>query len=127
MNNGPQKTARWEFSKLRGRHGDTKIFGQGSFDGLPHPGVLDLTVKAEQLALDSDLYGALADSQQDLWRLLEPSGLCDVTAKIDWTAVRGQKAVVTFPAETPVRIYNAPNSSQAVSLRDGCGGGDCQF
>ena len=107
VNSGPQKTAQWEFSKLRGRHGDTRIFGKGSFEGLPHPGVLDLTVKAERLALDSDLYGALADSQQDLWRLLEPSGLCDVTAKIDWTAVPGQKAVVSFPAETPVRIYDA--------------------
>ena len=107
VNSGPQKTARWEFSKLHGRHGDTEIFGDGHFDGLPRPGVLDLTVQARRLALDSDLYSALADSQQNLWRLLEPSGLCDVTAKIDWTAVPDQTAVVNFPADTPVRIYDA--------------------
>lgn len=96
----------WEFSQLQGRHGTAEITGEGRFIGLPKPGVLDLTVRANRLALDSDLYNAMADSHQSLWQLINPSGFCDVTAQIHWTAAPGQRAVVSFPAETPVRIYD---------------------
>lgn len=101
------QTALWEFRELHGRHDETEIFGSGKFTGLPRPGVLDLTVEALRLRLDSDLYNALAEPQQRLWQLMDPSGYCDLTAEIDWTTAPGQKAVVRFPEETPVRFYDA--------------------
>ncbi len=101
------QTAQWEFSELHGHHDDTEISGAGQFVGLPRPGVLDLTVQACRLDLASDLYNALTESQQWLWQLMDPSGFCDLTAKIHWTAAPGQRAVVHFPAGTPVRFYDA--------------------
>ena len=101
------QTAQWEFSELHGHHGSTEIFGDGQFVGLPRPGVLDLTLRARRLDLSSDLYNALTESQQSLWQLMDPLGFCDLTAQIHWTSAPGQRAVVHFPAETPVRIYDA--------------------
>lgn len=100
------RNAQWDFDELQGRHDNTKIVGFGQFSGLPAPGVLELTVGAELLSLDSDLYNALPDSQQQLWQMLDPSGLCDLTAMIHWTAAPGQRPVVHFPADSPIRIYN---------------------
>lgn len=108
-NNEPRPSATWDFRNLTGIHGDAQIFGEGHFTNLPGagPGVLELTVGAHGLALDSDLYNALPESQQKLWQLIDPAGYCDVTAKIHWTAAPGQHAIVRFPAETPIRIFNA--------------------
>lgn len=102
--------SRWDFGDLRGTHGGAAITGWGSFEKRPAtglPGVLELTVKAEALALDADLYNALPASQRSLWELMDLSGLCDLTTRIHWTAVPGQQPVVEFPAESPVRIYQA--------------------
>lgn len=101
-----RRNLQWRFSELQGRHGTADISGEGQFTGLPKPGVLDLTIRAQRLALDSDLYNAMTDSHQSLWRLMDPSGFCDLTTQIHWTAAPGQRAVVSFPAETPVRIYD---------------------
>ncbi len=99
-------TKYWNFTELAGRHGDAVITASGEFRGLPAPGVLDLTISARNGRLDADLYNALSDSQRQLWQLLDPEGSVDLTTEIHWTAVNGQPAVVRFPEEHPVRIYN---------------------
>jgi len=97
----------WEFLELNGRHGTGMLAATGSFRGDPSPGVLGLTITAKNAALEPDLYNALSRPQRNLWNMIQPDGFCDLTAKIDWTAVPGLPAIVHFPAETPVRIFNA--------------------
>lgn len=99
-------TKEWKFAKLQGRHDQATITADGSFHGGTKPGVLDLTIRARNAALDSDLYNALTGEQQTLWKMLRPDGFCDLTAKVDWVATPGQPASVRFPASDPVRIYN---------------------
>jgi len=101
------QSQQWTFSNLSGQHGSAQIRGEGKFAGRPKPGILDLQVRANHLALDSDLYNALADSHRDVWTLMDPAGFCDLTTQIHWTAVPGQKAIVRFPEDAPVRLYDA--------------------
>ncbi|MEO2017809.1 MAG: hypothetical protein ABGZ53_25945 [Fuerstiella sp.] len=100
------KTKHWQFADLQGQHENGRIFATGSFQGLPAPGVLDLTINARNAALDSDLYNALSKPQRDLWNMIDPDGFCDLTAQVHWTASPGQSAIVVFPAHSPVRIFN---------------------
>ncbi len=97
----------WSFSNLSGQHGTAQIRGDGEFSGRPTPGILNLNVRANRIALDSDLYNALSDSHRVVWTLMDPEGLCDLTTEIRWTAVPGQKAIVRFPEDAPVRLYDA--------------------
>ncbi|MCA9058516.1 MAG: hypothetical protein KDA85_08455 [Planctomycetaceae bacterium] len=87
----------WQFDDLKGQHDDGVLTASGTYRGLNAPGNLDLTVKSRNLAVDSDLYNALAPAQQRLWSMLEPRGTVEATALIHWTAVRGQAAVVQLP------------------------------
>ncbi|MEZ6063841.1 MAG: hypothetical protein R3C19_26135 [Planctomycetaceae bacterium] len=100
-------TKHWTFAELSGRHREAELSAFGEFRGLPAPGVLDLTVQAKNGRLDSDLYNALSEPQRQIWKLLDPEGSVDLTTEIHWTAVKGSPAVVRFPADQPVRIYNA--------------------
>lgn len=101
---GPSK--HWTFDKLSGTHGDAVVTAKGSYHGVPAPGVLQLRLKAEKTALDADLYNALSAQQRSIWSMLSPEGFCDLTADIHWTAVPGQSAIVKFPEDLPIRIYD---------------------
>ena len=101
---GPSK--HWQFHELIGRHGNGRISAVGNFHGEPTPGTLELTIRAKNAALDADAYNALSRPQRALWKMINPDGFCDLTAQIDWTAVPGQSAIVSFPESEPVRIYN---------------------
>jgi hypothetical protein len=100
------KSKRWQFADLQGQHEDGRVYATGSFQGLPAPGVLDLTITAKNAALDADVYNALNKPQRDLWNMIDPDGFCDLTAQVHWTATPGQPAIVKFPANAPVRIFN---------------------
>ncbi|MDG2128746.1 MAG: hypothetical protein P8K08_12185 [Fuerstiella sp.] len=100
------KAKYWQFTDLQGQHEHGQIRASGSYQGLPAPGVLDLTITAQNVALDSDLYNALNKPQRELWNMIEPDGFCDLTAQVHWTAIPGQPAIVKFPADAPVRIFN---------------------
>ena len=100
------RTRHWSFQDVQGCHGGTEVSCVGEFAGRTRPGLLELTVSAKHLALDADLYNALTPSQRDLWELLDPAGQCDLTARIHWTAALGQGAIVRFPEEAPIRVYN---------------------
>lgn len=96
----------WTFRDLRGRHGNGQLAAHGEFRGLNAPGTLDLTIVAKNAALDADLYNALPRTQRDLWKTIDPDGFCDLTAKINWTANPGQAANVSFPQDSPIRIFD---------------------
>ena len=100
------KAKHWKFADLKGQHENGRIHASGSYQGLPAPGVLELTVTAQNAALDSDVYNALSKPQRELWNMIEPDGFCDLTAQVHWTALPGQPAIVKFPADSPVRIFN---------------------
>ena len=68
--------------------------------------MLDLKITATGAALDADLYNALSKQQRTVWNMINPDGFCDLTAKIDWTAGPDQPAIVTFPQDAPVRVYD---------------------
>ncbi|MEZ6132817.1 MAG: hypothetical protein R3C59_29465 [Planctomycetaceae bacterium] len=101
---GPNKL--WQFHDLQGRHGDGRLQAVGSFASKSEPGVLELTIRAKNAALDADLYNALSRSQRNLWNLVDPDGFCDLTALIHWTAAPGSPAIVSFPDSEPVRVFN---------------------
>ena len=98
------KAKYWRFTNLHGWHDKGELTAGGSFRGLPAPGVLQLTINAENAKLDSDLFNALNPSSRTLWTMLQPEGSVDLTTTIDWTAAPGQIPVVELHN---VRIFDA--------------------
>lgn len=101
------ETKHWQFKELNGRHGTATISAVGDYRGKSDPGELNMTITAKNAQLNSDLYNALTREQQTVWNMINPNGFCDLTAVIDWTAANGQPAIVRFPKEHPVRVFNA--------------------
>ncbi len=95
----------WTFSGLRGYHGTAELTGQGTFRGLPAPGVLDLTIGTVGASLDADLFNALNESSRAVWAIVNPeSGKVSLTTQISWTALPGQKPIVRLE---DVSVYDA--------------------
>ncbi len=98
------KAKYWRFTNLHGWHDKGELNAGGSFRGLPAPGVLQLTINAENAKLDADLFNALNPSSRALWTMLQPEGSINLTTTIDWTAAPGQIPVVEL---SNVRIFDA--------------------
>lgn len=98
------KAKYWRFTNLHGWHDKGELTAGGSFRGLPAPGVLQLTINAENAKLDADLFNALNPSSRSLWTMLQPEGSISLTTTIDWTAASGQTPVVQLEN---VRIFDA--------------------
>jgi len=98
------KAKYWRFTNLHGWHNTGELSAGGSFRGLPAPGVLQLTINAENAKLDADLYNALNPSSRALWTMLQPEGSINLTTTIAWTAAPGQIPVVELDN---VRIFDA--------------------
>ena len=98
------KAKYWRFTNLHGWHDKGELNAGGSFRGLPAPGVLQLTINAENAKLDADLFNALNPSSRALWTMLQPDGSVNLTTTIDWTAAPGQIPVVEL---SNVRIFDA--------------------
>lgn len=93
----------WVFKDLQGRHGPAELRGDGVFRGLPAPGDLSLTIRAQNAKLDADLFNALNASCRSVWNLVNPEGHANLTTEIAWTAAPGQKPVVRLP---DVELFN---------------------
>jgi len=98
------KAKYWRFTNLHGWHDKGELSAGGSFRGLAAPGVLQLTIDAENAKLDSDLFNALNPPSRALWTMLQPEGSINLTTTIDWTAAPGQIPVVELDN---VRIFDA--------------------
>ncbi len=98
------KAKYWRFTNLHGLHDKGELTAGGSFRGLPEPGVLQLTINAENAKLETDLFNALNPSSRTLWTMLQPEGSVSLTTKIDWTAAPGHVPVVELQN---VRIFDA--------------------
>lgn len=108
------KAKYWRFTNLQGRHGKAELTAGGSFRGLTVPGVLQLTVRAENASLDADLFNALNPSSRTLWTLLQPEGSVNLTTVIDWTAAPGQMPVVELQN---VKVFDATIFPKAFPYR----------
>ena len=104
----------WEFTSLRGQHGEGLLTAHGAYHGDPLPGVLNIELTAKNCLLDADLYNALRGSSRGLWSMLQPKGRVDLTTNIHWTAQPGQQAVVRLPA---VHIYEGELYPEAFPYR----------
>ncbi len=98
------KAKYWRFTNLHGWHDKAELTAGGSFRGLPAPGVLQLTINAENAKIDADLFNALNPPSRTLWTMLQPEGSISLTTNIDWTAAPGQTPVVELDN---VRIFDA--------------------
>jgi len=77
----------WQFTRLTGLHGDTRINGFGTV--VPEQGEwrLGLTLSAQQAHFDHDLYLAMKSTGSEVacvWDLLRPRGDFGLTVNIDW-------------------------------------------
>lgn len=98
----PWKEKVWRFSNVRGRHGDTQIAGNATFD-LTHEsgGRLLVHVDAQEILLDVDLYKATTTAVPELqraWVELNPTaGVADVEdVRLTW--VPGQMPSIVLPS-----------------------------
>jgi hypothetical protein len=100
----------WTFTELRGWHKDGQLRGEGTFRGVPEPGDLDLVVRAENAALDADLFHALNASSRAVWTMMNPEGRISLTTRVAWTAAPGLKPIVRLEdiRVTDATIYPKP-------------------
>ena len=108
------KEKHWTFTDLHGWHGAGELRAGGTFRGLPAPGVLELTITAQNGKLDADLFNALPASPRALWTMLNPAGSVNLTTRIFWTAASGQRAVVSL---RDVTIFDATVYAKAFPYR----------
>lgn len=80
---------------LTGRHGSTRIRGEGQLLNSHKWTGFDLVFYGENLAFDRDLYTALPEEYQRLWRNADPVGLCDV--RVDISRLDGSQLSRSFP------------------------------
>ncbi len=87
-----------KFSQLRGTHDGATLTGEGTFQLLPKPGRLELTIDATDGAFDRALQMALPASLRQVWNDFQPQGHFDVTTEIAW--IPGTPCVVKLPKVT---------------------------
>ncbi|MFN3160289.1 MAG: hypothetical protein ACE37I_13310 [Rubinisphaera brasiliensis] len=84
----------WQFTRLTGLHGDTRVNGFGTVVPEGNEWRLGLTVSAQQAHFDHDLYLAMKSTGSEVscvWDLLRPRGDFGVTVNIGWLS--GQESV----------------------------------
>lgn len=92
----------WQFTRLEGWHGETKIQGYGTMLPIDEEWKLDFTVAADQAHFDNDLYLALRKADPQVarqWETLRPRGTFDLTANIGWVSGSG-------PARVDIPLIN---------------------
>ncbi len=60
---------------LKGMHGDSEIFIEGWCKGFDKNYLCDIHIKSPNMELEDDLFSALKEKQQRLWRLYKPEGI----------------------------------------------------
>ncbi|WP_406698706.1 AsmA-like C-terminal region-containing protein [Singulisphaera sp. Ch08] len=78
---------KWIFRNMKGRNGQAELTGSGVVEKLPGPGpgdrlAVDLSMRAEKLPFDEQLYDALQPAWQKSWQTLNPNGSSNVEAEI---------------------------------------------
>ena len=81
---------RWVFKNMEGSNGQAKIRASGSVQKLPLPKLangedplkIEVALEAENLPFSGELKDALPPAWKKSWPTINPSGACDVEAKV---------------------------------------------
>lgn len=77
----PDKT--WRISKFQGEHRGGVVTGQAWMVGTPAGDVLHIGLRAMQLPFSSELFAALPEEVQSVWKHFKPSGKADCDVCFD--------------------------------------------
>lgn len=86
----------WDFRDLKGTHGEAKLTAEGTYRKSSGRGDLELTITAENAAIDQSLYLALTPALKDLWEQFSPAGTIEKSVtKV--SLLEGQPAMISLP------------------------------
>ena len=98
------------FKEVKGEHDGAELSAAGSYQRLPAPGRLDLSIQTQNAAFDRALERALPAAIQLVWREFQPNGRFDCETRILW--VPGQPCEVTLPninvTDTDIQLQSFP-------------------
>ncbi|MEE8171269.1 MAG: AsmA-like C-terminal region-containing protein, partial [Phycisphaerae bacterium] len=81
---------RMELDAIRGRYHDADVRIDGAINRGGDGHTADITVQAERVALDDELFRALPAGLRELWRMFQPRGVVDLTSHIRETIAGGR-------------------------------------
>jgi len=110
----------WWFRNLEGYNGTTRVYGEGTLAATPRGDELVLRLNAAGVPMERELRDALQPGMpgmQQVWALLQPRGIIDVSANISYldqlnsldVAVRAEPRKETCslePVQFPIRMDN---------------------
>ena len=117
----------WRFRNLEGFNGTSRVTGDGALLATPRGDELSLRLTAVNVPLEGELREALQPGMRQVWALLQPHGIIDLTANIHYlgqpelveVAVRAEPRSDTCSFE-PVRFpYRLENVQGIFSFGDG--------
>ncbi len=98
------------FEDLAGEHDGAVLAAAGSYQRLPAPGRLNLSIHTKNAAFDRALESAIPASLRQVWNEFQPKGRFDCDTEISW--VPGQPCEVTLPniqiKEADVQLVSFP-------------------
>ena len=88
---------KWTFTNLEARHASAQLDGYGVFDKSHRddPGLLQLSIHAENADLDNQLRRALPPTLQDAWDVVSPTGTLEIDTELSW--IPGSPVEVAVP------------------------------
>ena len=107
----------WWFRNLEGYNGTTRVSGDGTLTGTPQGDELVLRLGAANVPLEGELRDALQPGMRQVWALLQPRGIIDITANVRYidqlnlldVSVRAEPRSETCslePVQFPFRFEN---------------------
>jgi hypothetical protein len=76
----------WSFRNLEGYNGTSRITGEGTFAESPKGKEFALRLTAGNVPLEGELRGALPLGLRQIWKLLQPHGIIDLTSNVRYLA-----------------------------------------
>ncbi|MGO9110984.1 MAG: AsmA-like C-terminal region-containing protein [Thermoguttaceae bacterium] len=107
----------WWFRNLEGYNGTSRVTGDGTLARTPQGNELALRLCAANVPLEGELRDALQPGMRQVWALLQPRGIIDITANVRYidelnlldVAVRAEPRSETCslePVRFPYRLEN---------------------
>ena len=88
----------WAVRNLEGYNGASRVTGGGALKATPQGDELTLRLIATNVPLEGELRDALQPDMRELWALLKPQGIIDITADVHYLA-QSKQLDVTVGAE----------------------------
>ena len=112
---------KWTFKNVKGRNGQAEIEASGSVEKVPPdtpkkvpslkaltakiPLKIDIALKAQNLPFSGELQAALPPEWKKIWPTINPSGACDVVARVHAMPGAPDRTQIRItPRETNIRL-----------------------